>query len=94
MKFRLFHEAFPKIAEKETRFVHIFNENSNVPLGQYGWFPSYCEDKSCDCRRAFISVLRVDRDKPTLHAATISYGWERMSFYSCLLYTSPSPRDS
>lgn len=80
MHFTIFHHLFPKIAEKETRFVHVLKKGV-LPLGSYGFFHSYCMDKTCDCRKSFISVLQVNPDFEAFHAATISYGWEDLSFY-------------
>jgi len=75
-----FHSIFPKIAKQETRFITV-PENGKVPQGDYGYFPSFCTDKDCDCRRTLINVLQVNPDYPDTHAATISYGWEKMGFY-------------
>ena len=75
-----FESIFPKIAKQETRFITI-PENDVVPQGDYGLFPSFCMDKKCDCRRALINVLQMNPDYENIHAATISYGWEKMGFY-------------
>lgn len=80
MKYAIFKSIFPKIAKQETRFLTI-SEDSEVPAGEYGLFPSFCMDKKCDCRRALINVLQVNPKYEHIHAATISYGWEKIGFY-------------
>lgn len=70
-----FFNIFPDIAEKETRCVIIPKGNS-LPAGSYYMAESFCNDKKCDCRRAFINVLYNDEI-----AATIGFGWENTKFY-------------
>lgn len=80
MLYEPFYKFFPKIAEKETRVI-TFLTNRDIPMGSYAIVPSFCTDKKCDCRRAFISIVE---DKPeAIHSpiATISYGWEDEQFY-------------
>jgi hypothetical protein len=81
MHFASFHDLLPKIAEKETRFVTIKND-PHVPDGDYAFIDSHCADKTCDCRRVFINVMKMQPNRPdALHIATISYGWESYAFY-------------
>ena len=80
MHFATFQEYFPKIAEIETRSVTILEEDSPLQ-GMFGFIPSFCLDKKCDCRRAIVSVYKASIDSPVRPLATISYGWENMSFY-------------
>ena len=75
-----FNSIFPKIAKQETRFVTV-TENTYVPIGEYAFLPSFCMDKKCDCRRALINVIQMHPAHKELHAATISYGWEKIGFY-------------
>ena len=70
-----FHNKFPRIAEKETRCV-IMPEGKALPAGEYYFMESFCNDKNCDCRRAFINVIH--KKEPL---ATIGYGWEDIRFY-------------
>ncbi|HLD05383.1 MAG TPA: hypothetical protein VJG90_06705 [Candidatus Nanoarchaeia archaeon] len=76
MEMEPFYVRFPKLAEKETRRVIITNEKSGLPLGEYGFMESYCNDPTCDCRRVFINVGYEDKI-----LATIGYGWESLEFY-------------
>ena len=71
----LFFNRFPDIAEKETRSVIIPKGNS-LPAGNYDMAESFCNDKKCDCRRAFINVAYNDEI-----VATIGFGWEDLAFY-------------
>ncbi len=71
-----FHNKFPEIAERETRRV-ILPEGNSLPAGNYDMVESFCNDKSCDCRRAFINVLYNDE----AIVATIGFGWESAGFY-------------
>jgi len=56
-----FYELFPKIGMKETRSIHMFND-TDIPSGEYAIINSYCTDKVCDCRRAFLNVHLVDEN--------------------------------
>ena len=40
-----------------------------------------------------IYLGKVSRIEPSLQAAFVDFGRDRHGFLSCLLYTSPSPRD-
>jgi hypothetical protein len=70
-----FYNRFPGVAEKETRCV-IIPKGKHLPAGEYYLSESYCNDKKCDCRRAFINVIYNDNI-----LATIGYGWEDLKFY-------------
>jgi len=80
MVFKRFMEFFPEIAEKETRRITLRND-PQIPDGEYAFVDSFCEDKHCDCRRAYFDVLQIDPDYEPIHAARISYGWEDLDFY-------------
>lgn len=70
-----FHIRFPKVAEKETRCIIVL-EREDLPAGEYYFIESFCNDKKCDCRRAFINILYEDKV-----IATIGFGWEDLEFY-------------
>lgn len=80
MHFKAFHAEFEKIARRQTRSLSIRGE-PGIPDGDYAFLPMYCKDKTCDCRRTLINVLQVSPEYGPFHAATISYGWEPLSFY-------------
>lgn len=80
MVYKMFESIFPKIARQETRFITI-PAGDAIPQGDYGLLPSFCMTKSCDCRRALINVLQMNPNYEQIHAATISYGWEKLGFY-------------
>jgi hypothetical protein len=73
-----FHEFFPDIARTETRSVTV-KGYPGLPDGDYGFFESYCDDPSCDCRRVLINVYQSDDFSKIW--ATINYGWEPIGFY-------------
>lgn len=74
MPFEPFHERFPKIAEKETRLVTVFeSQDSNLPAAEYSFIEMFCNEPGCDCRRVFYSVVSsVDFNVK----AVIAWGWE------------------
>ena len=73
-----FHQFFPDLARTEMRSVHI-SGSANLPDGEYGFFESYCDDPTCDCRRVLLNVYRSDSQSKQW--AVISYGWEPVGFY-------------
>jgi hypothetical protein len=73
-----FHHHFPEIARMETRSVSARGV-LDLPDGEYGFFESYCDDPTCDCRRVLINVYRSDNFSKIW--ATINYGWESVAFY-------------
>ncbi|MBU2638561.1 MAG: hypothetical protein KJ955_06305 [Nanoarchaeota archaeon] len=75
MMMEMFCNRFPEVAEKETRCV-IIPEGNPLPAGDYYMAESFCNDKKCDCRRAFINVIYNDKI-----IATIGFGWEDSAFY-------------
>lgn len=80
MHFTGFQVHFEKIAKTLSRSI-ILRNDPNIPDGDYIFLPMYCNDKKCDCRRTLINVLQASPDFEALHAATISYGWEKDHFY-------------
>ncbi len=75
MMMEMFANRFPDIAEKETRCV-IMPSGHDLPAGSYYFSESFCNDKQCDCRRAFINII-YENDL----IATIGFGWEDTMFY-------------
>jgi hypothetical protein len=80
MDFLLFYSKFPKIAEKETRVLTLFEPQYGVPKGKYALIDSYCDDGDCDCRKVMVNF--VDADNPNIVFATVGYGWESEKFYT------------
>ena len=81
MFFIPFADEFPKIAEKQTRSITVFDDSGDLPKGEYGLINAYCSDKKCDCRRAMINVFRSDGKQEASRLAVISFGWESKSYY-------------
>ena len=75
MMMEMFVNKFPEIAEKETRCI-LMPKGKDLPEGHYYFPESFCNDKECDCRRAFINV--IFEEEPI---ATIGFGWEDLKFY-------------
>ena len=71
----MFVNRFPDVGEKETRCV-IIPQGNPLPAGHYYFAESFCNDKKCDCRRAFINVIFEEGP-----IATIGFGWEKLEFY-------------
>jgi hypothetical protein len=79
MAHQLFGAFFPEIAGKETRVVTVTDQKkTGLPPGEYGLLELYCTDPDCDCRNVYIQVVQEQFPGPL---ATISYGWESLSFY-------------
>jgi hypothetical protein len=69
------------MAEREIRSA-ITSDSADLPVGEYGFVESYCDDLSCDCRRVLVNV--VSRSRPGTILATIGYGWEPAEFYDSM----------
>jgi len=79
MPFRLFHELYPEIAEKETRTITVLQDSDvGVPPGEYGFLEMFCNEPGCDCRRVFFMVMTPAIKGP---AAIVAWGWEDRDFY-------------
>jgi hypothetical protein len=79
-----FHSLLPDLAQREVRCVHLGRApdaavESALPADEYAYLEFYCDDLNCDCRRVLFEV--VAKDQPGKIFATISYGWEKESFY-------------
>ena len=74
-----FTERFLELGARETRSVTVTGQ-PDLPDGDYGFLELYCNEPSCDCRRATISVLRPETGWSRVWA-TISSGWESVDFY-------------
>lgn len=80
MPYRLFHDMFPAVAERETRTLTILpGATTSLPAGDYGFLEMFCDEPGCDCRRVFFSVLSSVRQKVE---AVVAWGWENTDFYA------------
>jgi hypothetical protein len=80
MAFRLFHEFFPELAEKETRTITVLSRAYlGVPAGEYGLLEMFCDEPGCDCRRVLFSVISPASER--VHAV-VAWGWEDVGFYA------------
>ena len=50
-----------------------------MPADEYAYLEFNCEELDCDCRRVMLQV--ISKGQPGRIFATISYGWEKESFY-------------
>ena len=82
MLFRLFHDLFPEIAERETRSVFLPLPQGGLPAGGYVFREMFCDERGCDCRRAFFLVDTSFRDGVE---AVVAWGWEDLKFYEAWL---------
>ncbi len=79
MSFVPFADRFPDLANDETRWLVVPDgAEIGLPPDEYGFMDMYCNDKGCDCRRVFFSVL-ASRN-PGIKAV-LTWGWEDRSFY-------------
>jgi len=80
MPYRLFHDLFPAVAERETRTLTILPwSNTGLPAGHYAFLEMFCDEPGCDCRRVFFSVLSSVREEIE---AVVAWGWEDPAFYA------------
>src|SRR5437879_11814450 len=75
-----FYTRFPELAAQETRCVHVLKAGGALPLGEYAFVESYCEDPGCDCRRVLVQGTTPQAPKTAL--ATINYGWQSAELYT------------
>jgi hypothetical protein len=86
-----FHSRCPDEAARET-FGFIIEPGGALPPGEFAIVEWYCEDPECDCRRAFLQVVRRGQTGPIL--ASINYGWESLAFYADQMSFDPdAPRE-
>lgn len=79
-----FHSLLPDLAQREVRCVHVGPASGPspklaLPADEYVYLEFYCDDLGCDCRRVLFQVIA--KDQPGKVFASISYGWEKESFY-------------
>ena len=80
MPFRLFHDFFPEVAERETRSITVLPDSDpDLPAGSYGFLEMFCDERGCDCRRVFFMVMASFRKNLQ---AVVAWGWEDLAFYS------------
>lgn len=80
MPYTLFRNYFPEVADRETRSITVLPDSGGgLPEGEYGFVELYCDERGCDCRRVFFSVIR--RSHPGIQAV-IAWGWEDFDFYA------------
>ena len=48
----------------------------NLPVDEYGFDESYCDEPGCDCRRVMINVLARNA---RAHVATINHAFEKLA---------------
>lgn len=79
MPFVALQYLLPEIAKSETRVLTV-RPGANIPLtpGEYWFCEMFCDEKDCDCRRAFFTVFSLASEKTE---ALIAWGWETASFY-------------
>lgn len=86
-----FQSRCPDEAARET-FGFVIQPGGALPAGEYALVEWYCEDPDCDCRRAFLQVVRRSPSGPIL--ASINYGWESRAFYKRKMpYDPDAPRE-
>ena len=77
--FKLFHDFFPDIAEKETRTVTIPTGSPGpLPPGSYALIELFCDETGCDCRRVMFYVVSSRRKSAE---AIVAFGWESREYY-------------
>jgi hypothetical protein len=77
MQLTPYHLSFPEQAATETRSITIQQVQKGIDPGEYVFLEFFCDDATCDCRRALIGVYDANHQL----MANISYGWEKLKFY-------------
>ena len=80
MDFMPFYTRYAELAGEETRTITIIKTDGGIPPGEYGFIEYYCTDKTCDCHKAMLNVIKSSPPHEVL--ATIGYGWESTAFYT------------
>ena len=92
-----FHRLCPEVAKREIRCVHVGASpdpqiEQCLPADEYAFLEFYCAKPNCDCRRAFLQVIR--KGEPDRILASIEYGWEKESFYRNHFYDEEDARQT
>jgi hypothetical protein len=75
-----FDEYFRELAEAETRVITIPTGGSGgLPADSYVFCELFCNERGCDCRRVFFSVISESQKRME---AIVAYGWETKAFYA------------
>jgi hypothetical protein len=75
-----FDEHFRELAEAETRVITVFPGGvDDLPPDAYAFCEMYCNERGCDCRRVFFTVISEGRKRTE---AVVAYGWETKAFYA------------
>jgi hypothetical protein len=75
-----FDEHFLELAESETRVITISPGGvSGLPGDSYVFRELFCNERGCDCRRVFFSVVSESQKRTE---AIVAYGWETKAFYA------------
>ena len=82
MPYTPFYDAFPKIAEAETRCLISFADPL-LPADTYALTELYCNEVNCDCRRVFLQIASKARKD---YVAVIAYGWATTEYYKKWLH--------
>ncbi len=72
------YEVCPDIGP-EMRQITV-RHHQHLPNGVYDLVDAYCGDPECDCRVAYLFVIRDTQ--PTAVLASITFGWEPLEFYA------------
>jgi hypothetical protein len=84
MPFIPFHDLCEEVAREETRSIQLSGSAvSELPAGQYQFVEMYCNEKNCDCRRVFFTVLASHQKAVQ---AVIAWGWESRAYYAHWLH--------
>jgi hypothetical protein len=75
-----FDEYFRELAAAETRVLTIPPGGSGgLPADSYVFREMFCNERGCDCRRVFFSVISESQQRTE---AIVAYGWETKAFYA------------
>ena len=60
MPFVPLYALFPEVAERETRVLTVPpGTDIGLPPAEYSFIEMFCDEKACDCRRAFFTVFSL-----------------------------------
>lgn len=81
MSIECFAHRFPEVARNEAHVMATPKPVCGVPVGAYFLREYYCDDLHCDCRRVILRISPTEKSDPDTISASITYGWERVSYY-------------
>jgi hypothetical protein len=96
MPFRYLPDFGRRLPDSEPWRFTLLEPQHGLEAGDYVFLESYCDEKGCDCRRVWLTVVHrkpgAAPDDFSGPVATIGYGWEQPDFYENWSPNDPEAR--